>query len=381
MRVFCALPDYEIPIGKLAEMDMWVVRDFLAALRTAADDVVVFRWALPYPLEGGRWTPALKRRKNTDLTEAVRAAHAANPVDVFFGATDGRIMEADTLRAIRALRIPTVNYHCDDVTAFSLNRRLVNLCDINWTNNRAAIPNYEREGARHFYTPFGGNPEIYRPLDEAKSVAASFVGANIGYREEFLLHAVRAGLEMRVCGRGWPTRPAEVIHRLAVIWLAPRGMALETRVSTTLWHLGHLGRLRQVFAPPVSSQELLRLFNLSRINLSFAGGVGPGMCDFRRAPRSMKLRDMEITMSGGFLLTEHNEEIAGLFDVGREIATFTTKQDLVEKIRYYLARPHEAAAMAAAGRQRALRDYTWQRHVQKVLEAAVVLSRRGGQPA
>lgn len=49
------------------------------------------------------------------------------------------------------------------------------------------------------------------------------------------------------------------------------------------------------------------------------------------------MRIFEVTGCGAFLLTEHYDNLADYFEIGKEIETFRDARELLEKVRYYLA--------------------------------------------
>ncbi len=68
----------------------------------------------------------------------------------------------------------------------------------------------------------------------------------------------------------------------------------------------------------------------------------------------LNMRVFEALSAGACLLTDRLCPEAGtdsLFTDGRDLVCFDAAEDLVEKARHYLARPDEAAAIAASGRQ------------------------------
>ena len=113
---------------------------------------------------------------------------------------------------------------------------------------------------------------------------------------------------------------------------------------------------------------MVRTWSRSRINLGFGGvhNLKETFC--------LKGRDFEVPMSGGLYLTEHHGELLALFEVGREIVTYTDFSDLLEKIKWLLANPEEAEAIRRAGRARALSEHTWEMRLDKVFRLLGVLA-------
>lgn len=74
----------------------------------------------------------------------------------------------------------------------------------------------------------------------------------------------------------------------------------------------------------------------------------------------LNLRVFEALAAGGFLLTDELPEHSGLpllFKADKHLATWRTPEELIEKIRYYLAHPAEAQRIRAAGQAEILRAH------------------------
>lgn len=82
----------------------------------------------------------------------------------------------------------------------------------------------------------------------------------------------------------------------------------------------------------------------------------------------LNVRDLAIPASGGFLLTDHVAGIEELFDLGREIDTWRTLDELKEKVAWWLAHDRERRQAAARGQERALREHGAQTFAQKLIE-------------
>lgn len=85
--------------------------------------------------------------------------------------------------------------------------------------------------------------------------------------------------------------------------------------------------------------------NSSQINLNILRVQNKGSCN---------MRTFEIAISGGFQLHEYSEEVARLFQEGKEIEFFRNSDELNKKIDYYLENPVQAVAIAKAGRKKVL---------------------------
>lgn len=71
------------------------------------------------------------------------------------------------------------------------------------------------------------------------------------------------------------------------------------------------------------------------------------------------LRLFEGTGMGSLLVTDARSNLGDLFDVGREVVTYSSPQECAEVVRYFLGHSAEADSIAAAGQRRTLRDHTW----------------------
>ena len=79
-----------------------------------------------------------------------------------------------------------------------------------------------------------------------------------------------------------------------------------------------------------------------------------------RPPRvADNMRLYEATGVGTMLLTDARDNLAELFEPGREVVTDADEDDLVERIRHYLAHDDERRAIARAGQERTLREHTY----------------------
>ena len=70
------------------------------------------------------------------------------------------------------------------------------------------------------------------------------------------------------------------------------------------------------------------------------------------------IRVFEATGLGTCLISDRGKEMDKFFVSGKEIVTFSSAQEAVEKIDYFLQHPNERRAIAKAGQDRTLKEHT-----------------------
>lgn len=290
--------------------------------------VLHYDWHAKLHEHGQGATPVARACVNRDLLATAAAWAAARPFDAIFMYVSGDQLDPDTVEGLRELGAPIVNLSLNDKESFVGKKKGRNgpttgvrdLCrhfDLCWTSTRDALEKYCVEGAIPLYLPEGANPEIHRPYDVEKSIDVSFVGQCYENRPAVIAALRGAGIRVEAFGPGWPSGP-------------------------------------------LPTEEMVRTYSRSRINLGFGGVAG------HKDTFHLKGRDFEVPMSGGLYLTEHCDELEGFFEIGKEIVTYRGIKDLIAKVRRLLADPGEAEAIRTAGRARALREHTWEMRFAKV---------------
>ena len=112
----------------------------------------------------------------------------------------------------------------------------------------------------------------------------------------------------------------------------------------------------------VAIEEMVKIFNASKINLNFAESYG------RNSRPQIKNRIFEVCMAGGFLLCEYVQGIEDFFEIDKEIACFKNIDEAIDKIKYFLTHEDERKTIAEAGYKRAQSDYTQTANLIKAFE-------------
>lgn len=314
----------------------WERTAFMPALGKFGE-AVCYDWRDRFDHGSKDWRKRLMGEMNRDLLEFARALSKERPLGFIFTYLSGELVTPETVRELSNLGAPMVNLALNDKESFvgrirdgvAMGAR--DLCrhfDLCWTSTRDALEKYCVEGATPVYLPEGANPEIHRPHEVEQTIDVSFVGQCYENRPAVIAALRDAGIRAEAFGPGWPSGP-------------------------------------------LSTEEMVRTYSRSRINLGFGGVAG------HKDTFHLKGRDFEVPMSGGLYLTEHCEELERFFEIGKEVVTYKGVEDLVTKVRWLLANPAEAAAIRQAGHRRARSEHTWEMRFEKVLSMIGVIPPRG----
>lgn len=294
--------------------------------------VTVFEWGSLGFDENLADLPHQKSRMNKAMLAAFDAANAQRPVDVVIGYLSGANTEPSTLAHMAAKGSAVFNFSYDDKLDVATlpdgsprgPAALAKVVDLNLSSDPDGVLKYALHGGLARFHPECADPDTHRPYSLPFTYDVAFVGASYGFRPFFIEKLRALGISVQAFGQGW------------------EGGAL-------------------------SNEEMVRTYSRSRVNLGF-GGIGHS-----RKLMCLKGRDFEVPLSGGLYLTQHNPELALVFETGREIVTYTDEADCALKIRELLADTERAATIRAAGRARSLRDHTYEARWARVFELAGIL--------
>ncbi len=124
-------------------------------------------------------------------------------------------------------------------------------------------------------------------------------------------------------------------------------------------------RLTQEFGaryrgPARHEADLPRIYSASTINL-----------DIGRLYQNdiVTMRIFDICACGGFVLAERSGALAEFFELGVELESYATLEELREKVAYYLAHPAEARRVAQRGREAVLERHRIDQRVAHMLDS------------
>lgn len=189
-------------------------------------------------------------------------------------------------------------------------------------NARSLMEKYNKDNL--IYQGMAANPHIFHPIEIKKEYDVSFFGQHYGERKYWLKEIKRFCSENKIK------------------YYLPLGLADGL---------------------PLTFEDINRIYNQSKINLSFA--------PLEPCGRIINLRTFEMCMSGNFQLMQYTPNIKEYFEIDKEIVCWRNKKELFEKILYYLENKDEREKIAKSGYKKAKKNHTWSKrfdNVYKVLK-------------
>lgn len=163
-----------------------------------------------------------------------------------------------------------------------------------------------------FLSQFAANIEYFKDYKLPKDIDVSFCGQNYGDRAA-MLH----GSGVQCFGRGWPSSMLDF-------------------------------------------PDMAKVLNRSKISINFSKGAD--------GKSHIKCRLFEIAASNTLPLCEYADGIEKYYELGKEIVTFNTVEEMREQINYYLRHDIERTQIAKAAYERTLKDHIWQNRLKPIFK-------------
>lgn len=119
-------------------------------------------------------------------------------------------------------------------------------------------------------------------------------------------------------------------------------------------------KLKPYMKPGVYGLDMFQVLRNSKMSLNIHADSSPLYAS--------NMRLFEATGVGTCLVTDWKENITELFTPEKEVVTYKTAEECVEKVKWLLEHPAEREAIAKAGQVRALRDHTFTRRALRLDE-------------
>lgn len=388
-------------------MDRWFFQNMVPTLRRLCSRV----YAYPLGDTMGNWHfrdwPGLRARLvDRFLSDAEAIAKGPGLDLVLTLVYDDTLRPRDVAR-LRAMGARVVTYHVDMNAQWYrvlLHAPYLDCLAISHMQNTEPLL---RRGVRMHFMPMAASPDRY--LTEHDAAAPSpgvlILGSANDSRVRVAAACREATEDVDIYGGGWAKiaeaargggRPMAALERfpqpLAKRLFDGRNYLLPRLLAEGKWFWTRFGeqsravdrRTLELAAGarihgPAPDAMVASLLGKARVTMGL--GQRRGELGSRFGLADSRLRDFEAPLSGAFYLAQWFVDLPLFYRVGSEVEAWETLEELKEKVKWFLDRPAERAAIAKAGRARAARDHTWDARIRDLFHRLGLAARRGPEPA
>jgi len=310
----------------------WMGENDIVALMVKDLPEVCTAKAIDTELYSGKTSPWTKKGPapeqggvNWLQDEAVRAAIRNYQPEVVICNSGGMSFSREMHQELKEAGITTVGISLSDPDVFpAQGAHYAPYFDLYYTNAEVSLADYKRIGCEARLLPFAASPRFHRVLPEVPKKYDCII---VGHPRADRLAAVALldkHFKVGLYGRGWK-----------YCGLIPRG--------------------RQV-----NGREQVVALNTGRTYLSFSRTVAGFI--------NVKVGLFEAVACGTPVFTEEFPEMQKYFRYDEEIVGYNSLPELVNKLKDHLAHPEKLQALSAKARERLLREHTWKKRWEGVLD-------------
>ncbi|OHB17885.1 MAG: hypothetical protein A2913_01240 [Parcubacteria group bacterium RIFCSPLOWO2_01_FULL_40_65] len=253
--------------------------------------------------------------------------------DILF-TTKGTIIYIDTLFKIKAMGTIVVNWFYENVDHQNYKRWFLKTYqhyDYFFNYDPMIAEKYKSSSNNLKYLPVAVDSNHYKVGDfnekekEFFSCDVCFVGALYPEREKLLSEVKKIGVNLKIFG--WPK-----------------------------WKTSSLA---ENYYGPLSVDGIAKAYSLAKVSLN---------SNLQPQNGGVNLKTFEIPAAGGFQISDNQPDLKNLFEPGKEVETYKTTAELLDKIKFYLSNSGKRNQIALAGQERVLRDHTLNQRIKKIFE-------------
>ena len=304
---------------------------------------------------------------------------------------------------LTTLKIPFASWYVDSPMLIikHYERNLSSYCAI-FLWDEDYIPDIQTLGFdKVHYLPLATDPDIFRPVDPKKNPLLSqgnevtFVGNSMVKKIQKRMERLRLTDEHRKpieeLGRAYAqckhrnvsdilAQKTYVDHPLVKKMQDNKRIDFETLI---MWQATQIHRLKYIqmlepFHPTIRGDEgwhkllnrsfqlgpelsyyydLNYFYNVSKINFSVTS---------TQMRNAVNQRVFDVPASGGFLLTDHKQQLEKLMKVGKEIVCYRDKEEIPELMEFYLKHDTLREKIVQKGRKRILGEHTYTQRLKEL---------------
>jgi hypothetical protein len=307
-----------------------------------------------------------------------RAEHAHKSIDFFLCYLFPKQVDVAAVKCLQEIGIPAVNFFCDNLRQFRRVPIEYRSFALHWVPEFEALQMYCDASLPHIHAPMPCwvSPALRRaPI--AENHPPSFIGSADILRGDLFGRAIQVGAKFIVYGRGWAKKSNQLGEKgsLRRTFFNQLSFVQQHGLNALVYKVED--RLYPLRSPPipkdniggeiVTQDEYVRLTREAVVTL----GVNrvPTEKTSNRSPLVYsRLRDIEAPMLGACYLTEWTAGLEQLYELGTEIETYKTPEELHEKLNQLVQDKTRRVSMRKLGQRRSLEEHCIPRTMKRICD-------------
>ena len=324
---------------------------------------------------------------NDELLRHIRANRGK--YDLFFNAYGETLLLPETLKQIRTLGLPSLLICFDNLHAPFMHQSIAPLFDLVWLTSFETQAMFEHWGCNCYFQPYAANPYTFYPSFGEEMKTIGFVGTPYGTRIEKINDLVHANIDCTVYSDKVNTTGSmpKIKKNIRDYWnffcldmdlmRFPIGRkVLKAKYYKKISRRNSALDINSPYLtinPSVSFEEMNALYS----NFSLCLGITELWDTYVLScpVHKLHLRTFEIPMCGGLQFVSYIDELANYFEDGKEIVFYSSRDEYIDKARFYLDGRREGLRlkMKKNARYRSEHEHTWQNRFDKIFEVMNLL--------
>ena len=263
----------------------------------------------------------------------------------------------ETLRKIKnSSKTKSIGWFSDDDWRYEIySQKYIGCFDLIVTTYKNAFEKYKKDGQKDvLLSQWAANPSKNIKLkNQPYKYDISFVGKKYGNRKYFIESIKAQNYNVKCYGKGWEDSSyyngdVKEVYNFSKI-------NLNFSDSSTGPSFKNL--IKVFFKKNTSNKYLLN--TMKNIPKNFKNLI-------TLKTSQIKARPFEILASQNFLLCEHAEELRDYFEIGKDLDTFRNKDELKDKIEYYLNNVDYIKKIAISGKNKIEKIHNYKKRFQAI---------------
>jgi spore maturation protein CgeB len=299
--------------------------------------------------------------------------------DLFMTPHNDNDLVIETLKMIKKKGLPTLLICFDNLIIPYYHKKIAAYFDLVWLTSRETEDKFIQWGAKVIFNPYAANPYYFKPRMDVEHERIVFIGSPYGSRVNMINSLIEKEVNVSLyanitSNRNYTGNANHITTYLrSAVDLIKYDIGRKVILGAVIQKLTSSHELKEnpqylEINPAVGLEELGRLYSKYALSLSSTAARNTGV--LKTPVHIVNLRSFEIPMCGGLQICSYFEELAEYFEEDREIIFYRSKDELVEKTRFYLQDKNSdlRIKMKIAARKRAENEHTWFIRFKKVLD-------------